>query len=343
MPSDDEVSTWICPKCKCDLKKGGDNSATPVRGVPSQNSDSGEAAKPPKAQKALSKTEKSDAARGAPPQSLDACEAGKKLKGKQKAPSETEKMDLATLAGEMRSLRSMVDGFKSHFEKVISDSVAKLDERFGEMLARLSANEEKTAHIISENQSLKMQIAELENRLQSQSQSSHRNEVEIIGLHETPSENLSHLVLVAAKKVGVDLKYEDIDWIERAGPRRNKNTEAAESSTHNSKSNLPRPIVVRFTRRTARDQFLKSAKSRKSFMAGDLDDTIPNPTAKIYFNERLIREKRKLFRETRARAKAAGYKYCWTRNGLIYIRRKDDSPAVQIHNIDELTERFGEK
>lgn len=60
---------------------------------------------------------------------------------------------------------------------------------------------------------LQVTVTQLQNELKAQAQANLRNEVEMVGIPENSSENLYHTVLVAAKKVGIDLEDADIDWV----------------------------------------------------------------------------------------------------------------------------------
>ncbi|CAG4985231.1 unnamed protein product [Colias eurytheme] len=56
----------------------------------------------------------------------------------------------------------------------------------------------------------------------------------------------------------------------------------------------------------------------------------------IYFNERLTQENRHLFRAARQQTKASGYKYCWIKNGVVYIRKQEGNPAIAIKKPEDL-------
>ncbi|CAK1579933.1 unnamed protein product [Parnassius mnemosyne] len=153
-----------------------------------------------------------------------------------------------------------------------------------------------------ENYILKATVADLQSRLNSQEQIALGNELEISGLEETPNENPTHLVLTVATKLGIELQDMDLNYAHRAGPKnQNKKTNVG------GNRKLQRSLVVAFTRRAKRDEFLKHAKARKNLKS----------------KERLIGENRRLFRTARAFAVEQGYRFCWLRNGSIFIRKGD--------------------
>ncbi|CAG4974378.1 unnamed protein product [Parnassius apollo] len=96
-----------------------------------------------------------------------------------------------------------------------------------------------------ENNVLKVTVAALKSRLNSQAQIALGNELEISGLEETPNEKPTHLVLITvAAKLGIELQDMDLNYAHRAGP---KNQNINTNVSGNRK--LLRSLMVAFTRR----------------------------------------------------------------------------------------------
>ncbi|KAI5641898.1 hypothetical protein NE865_05897 [Phthorimaea operculella] len=189
---------------------------------------------------------------------------------------------------------------------------------------------------------LKAQISKLEGELNTRAQSSLLNEIEISGLVETANENLHHTVQVTARKIGINLEKCDIDWITRVGPKQNsiQSVQNSHGIPNNSPSltetdgkqaanQRPRPVVVRFTRKSRRDEFMRASKSRKDLTNEDIENC--KTSQKIYINERLTKENRQLFRTARKVASQAEYKHTWTNNGNIFMRKGDGQFFPVIH------------
>ncbi|KOB70404.1 Uncharacterized protein OBRU01_15341 [Operophtera brumata] len=302
IPLDGELSTWICPQCVCESRMGGaKNPSTPGRGtLRSHESRS----VPPQQMKALpssdSQAPSPELKETLPPSNLQA----QLPQSKMALPSS----DLQALTDEIRLLRATVFSFKQEIE-TISSSVSKINKQLEEVVAHISITDVRISALEkrSETESalLKQQVSSLQEQLNTQAQAHVRNEIEIIGLPESSNENLQHIAMVAAKKLGVDLKDQDVDWITRAGPIQAKSTHASVSS-RTDVAQFCRPVVMRLVRRTKRDELLKATKGRKSVTASDLQ--VGDKPTKVFFNERLTRENRLLFREARLRASQAGYK-----------------------------------
>jgi hypothetical protein len=165
----------------------------------------------------------------------------------------------------------------------------------------------------------------LQEQVNYQEQALLRRDIEIAGITESTTENPHYLLLTLATVAGVKLADADIDSVVRAGPPR-KNIR-----------DLPGPLVVRFCRRHTRDQFYKAVKSKR-LTTEHLG--IDGPSSKIYFNDRLTRDNRHLFRECRAQFKAAGYKYCWTKRGQIYVKKYEGkgegSEAIIVRSLGHM-------
>lgn len=232
---------------------------------------------------------------------------------------------LRLLTSEFTSVKTKLDDLTQslNFSNERMDDIMK---KFLLVNQRLGQLEQRDVEV----NTLQNTVAQLQNELEAQAQSQLRNEIEIIGIPETNGENLHHTLLVTANLVGVQLDDKEMDWVARAGPRRPPITTALPEDG----AKLPRPVVVRFLRRSMRDQFLKAAKSRKNITSVDLG--IIGASRQIYFNERLTKVNRKLFRDARARAKQLGYAFCWCSQGAIHVREREGKHAVLIRSHNDL-------
>lgn len=211
--------------------------------------------------------------------------------------------------------------------KTFTDGFIAWTARVESVETRLEIVEEKVIELAL----MKDTVMQLREQLNTQAQSNISNEVEIMGINETSNENLHHIIMSTAIKIGVKMEDTDIDWASRAGPRKID----ASSSTQN----FPRPIIVKLLRRGIRDELLKASKLRRNLSTEDIVNA--GQKRKIFINERLTKENRMLFRDARISSREKGFKYCWVKNGLIHIRYDDGKPAVTIRNKEELDRLLG--
>lgn len=240
------------------------------------------------------------------------------------APPELAPVNLNTIASDIRLIRQDMVKMQSDFAERFDTILTKLLD----CDTRLKSLEE----IKKENEHLKLQVTQLQDQINKQAHASLQSELEIVGISETPNENPYHLVLTTANKIGLDLDERDLSYVSRAGPRIEE-----KSKDGSSTDRLPRPLVVSFTRRSKRDDFINKAKSRKSLDSRDI--LVSGPQRRVYVNERLTSDCRRLFRSARNFVRENGFKYCWTRNGKVYIRKgegKDGSPPIHVRDFADL-------
>lgn len=293
--TNERKKSWKCPDCSASTKKGGDNTLPPVRpGTETQNVT---------------------------------------MRKKSETLPEQSGSDLKELTAELRQLTREFTSLSTKLEEVtqsLNHCHGRMDDLVDSMKAtdaRIKSLERRDQEVID----LKSSVSHLQAELNAQAQHSLRNEIEIAGIPEIPNENLQHVVLVAAQKLGVALQDNDVDYITRVGARRPLN---AAASAPEMPDRMPRPVVVRLIRRYKRDQILSAAKSRRNINSSDLE--VAGGPIKVFFNERLTKQNRVLFRDARSRAKTHGYLFCWCSQGSIYIRQREGKSAVVIRTQEDL-------
>lgn len=334
-----DLSTWKCPACRSKERKTGYNSSsTPVRSnLQSENvivrkkstpvtSSTTATLKPSPPLPVPNMTSK-------PPSPHKLLATGLPVPEAVSGVISPSASELSELTSVIRSLTLEITTLKDRLE-IATSSLTKCHQRLdelGETAAHAETRLKKLEESEIENKALKATVGQLQLELKSQAQIQVRNEVEIVGIPELANENLIHIVLTAAVKIGVDLKEEDIDWVSRAGPKPAR-------KIPDSRSNLSRAIVFRCVRRTKRDNFIKAARLRKNINTQDLLQG--GPDHRIYINERLTREIRLLFREARTKAKEHGFQYCWTNQGNIFVRQREGKPGIAIKTQEDILRIF---
>lgn len=243
-------------------------------------------------------------------------------------PSESTALPLAELTEEIRLLRREVSAMKSEFAAFMA-ALGCCEERMDALSSKLmvydtrltatKASVEKIAVLEKSNLALQAQVNHV-------SQAMLRNDIEVFGLTETKNENPLHLFLTIAAVAGTKLSVTDVDHVGRVGPRRSAGEE-------------PRPLVVRFCRRETRDNFYKTSKKRRLTTK---DVNIEGPSKKIYINERLTPTNRTLFHESRREFKEADYKFCWTKGGAIYVKKKEGADIIIIRSLEDIWRTLGD-
>lgn len=93
-------------------------------------------------------------------------------------------------------------------------------------------------------------------------------------------------------------------------------------------------IIVKFIRRDIREAFFRSRNKLKNKSTLDLGYRVSSP---VYINESLSDKNKELLKYCIKTKKELNYKFIWTSNGRIYLKRNEGSSAIHIKNKDELT------
>ncbi|XP_077869665.1 uncharacterized protein LOC144361673 [Saccoglossus kowalevskii] len=181
----------------------------------------------------------------------------------------------------------------------------------------------------NENKSLREQLITTErklngaqNEIESLQQYTRRNNLIIQGMPEKEDEITDDIVAQVAEAVGVHVSEHDIDISHRHPHNR-------EPATSN--------IIVRFTRRTVRNQLYKAKKNMHTKTTSDLGIAgLRDTNNKIYINEQLTEKGKRLFHEANIKRKAAKWKYLWTNNGMILARKESGSLDVKISSLQDV-------
>ncbi|XP_046976476.1 uncharacterized protein LOC124542589 [Vanessa cardui] len=200
-----------------------------------------------------------------------------------------------------------------------------VEERVSSLENKLSDN--CTQHGSSQVQDI---ITQLKTEINDREQSSLLNDVQIAGLPEYNGENVVHLSQAISSKLGVPLDARDIVSAERVGPRR--------LLSSSEERHRPRPVIMRLARRSLRDNIIKAARVRRGT---DTSGVIDGNPSRVHINEHLTRHNRTLFYKAKEEGKRLGWRYIWTRDWRIYVRREADTTVQRIHTEKDICKFFG--
>ncbi|XP_073954734.1 uncharacterized protein [Choristoneura fumiferana] len=145
--------------------------------------------------------------------------------------------------------------------------------------------------------------------------------LEISGIPERNSENLSKCVVDMANAVGVIITADNITRVNRVQPRVKV-------------AGKPRNVVVQLTSLLIKDSILSGIRKKKGITTNEIG--LPGEPARIYVNEHLIPFYKKLRKETKIAAEAANYKHVWVRDCRIFARKTDTSTIIYVRDVSDL-------
>ena len=176
--------------------------------------------------------------------------------------------------------------------------------------------------LLERNENLEKRLTELEKK-----QYSRRENLELHGIPEIPDENTDNVVM---KRIDEDITAGDIEVTHRVG---RQDIQAQASNGTGQRRTRPRPIIVRFTRRQKRDKIYKDRKNIKNTTTDMLGYTVKN---NIFVNENLTTYRRNLLRQSNEKRKALRYKFLWSYNGTIYVKKDQGMRSIIIRNERDL-------
>ena len=92
---------------------------------------------------------------------------------------------------------------------------------------------------------------------------------------------------------------------------------------------LPYYTVVRFTSRDIRNQIYAN---RKKIRFADLRNFLVSDTKNIFVNENLTSTRKQLFWKTQQQVKNNSWKYIWTHNGNVFVKKDNKAIITAIKN-----------
>lgn len=227
-----------------------------------------------------------------------------------------DKMEM--LFKEMRDFREETKDLGVSIESTHS-KIDEMKELFQAQRADIDRCLDNIDTLKSENITLKKEICTVRAELSDLQQYTRNNSVDIQGVPEIKSENIFEVVQRVSRAVRFELKEDMVDVVHRLAGGRG--------------DSRPRGIILKFVRRTDRDELLRLAKVKRGFSASELGVTSDN---KVFINPSLSRNNRQLLFLARSAAREGVVKYAWFNNGKVWIRKSEGHPAIAVTSRDQL-------
>lgn len=211
---------------------------------------------------------------------------------------------------EIKTQNSAIQKSNQEIEK----SLEFLSEQFESVSARVDTLEKQRKEHLLQISSLEAKIEDIQRSLKSTT-------VEIRNVPvQSKKENMTDLISLVqntGKALDVVVHANDIKDVFRI-----KNKSGATT------------IVTEFTNSALKQEVIKSAKTfNKKHPKDRLNSShigVSGNTVPIYISEGLTSKGRRLLFLARDFATSTGYKYCWTANGRVFVRKADDAPYIEI-------------
>ena len=229
----------------------------------------------------------------------------------------------------MRVMKTNQDEIKADVA-TITHSQEFISNEFDQMKKQNNLMDNTSQELIKQNEILNQKLQDAENQISFQyncldnlAQYGRRDQLEVNGFPQYENENTREIIVSLIKKLdmeNIDASHVDV--------------------THRLSTKQNSPIIIKFTSRTARNIFFDARKVLKNKTIGDFGFEInPNSKNKIFINESLTPDKKMLFKDVRAECTRKGFKYTWSRNGMIFAKKDEKSTAIKIstgHDIPKI-------
>lgn len=301
---------WKCLECKSRQPKL-DNTNTPVRAGQLSTEDEDE----------CSSQDQYVTKRRYPPVEKYITESTFKEFLSKELKKEIETVVEATLtrlvSNQLKDIVQQFSGFQSSMT-FISEQYEELKNVWSSTSLELKSLKEENKALKENLTTLCARVKVLEDENMKQQQWVRLQNVEITGIPENKQEDAVAIVQKLCEHIGVSVAPTDVEFAHRVQPRREASAARA------------RPIIARFRHRVLKDKIIVAARKHRDLNTRDM--RIGGESSKIYINEHLTKDNKMLLKLCKQKGKELNYKFIWTKNCRIFVRKNETSPPIPINS-----------
>ena len=221
--------------------------------------------------------------------------------------------EIKTLKAELAEVKESQDFIGQQYEKLKCE--------YNNLVKISKTQEAEIKDIKSHSTELEESGKKEQDKVDSLEQYGRRNNLEIVGVPCKEGENTNKIAMEVCKLIDVDITQDQISTSHRLQTKKRANEQ------------ITSPIIVRFISRDVRN---KVFSIRKLIRCADMKKFFINGIENLYVNENLTKFRKKLFWSAKQKAKSNGFRFYWTANGNIFVRRSEESTPILIRNEDDL-------
>ena len=214
---------------------------------------------------------------------------------------------------------------KKDYKSRLCIQYESLKEKCDKLIVTNQKQESVITELTAQSTTLKSSNEKEKEKVDTLEQYGRRQNLEIVGVPLKEGKNTNEIVIKVAKMLNVSLSSDQISTSHRLQTRlKPKNSEPAASP----------PIIVRFLSRDVRNQLYANRKLARTV---NLQEFSLQGAENIYINENLTQSRKKLFWHAKQKAIASNFKFYWTVNGNVYVRKSSDTDFLLIKNTDDIS------
>ena len=217
-----------------------------------------------------------------------------------------------------------------NIQKIKSDigkTVDFMSEKFEVIIHESKELKSKVTMLVKENKMLNDQLNDMKEEttsLSSQVDFLERNlkgkNLEIVGVPFVKNENVGDLALKVLTNIDPQLSKEDIESARRLMKKDKNNV------------TIYGPILARFKNIGKRNYIFRNKKN----LAEARPNLVNGSVKKIFINENLTPKNKKIFYHANCFKKQNNWRFVWTANGMVFLRKTESSDAVLVKNLVDL-------
>ncbi|XP_048576861.1 uncharacterized protein LOC116604220 [Nematostella vectensis] len=213
-------------------------------------------------------------------------------------------------------MKSSLKDLSSQLAEAVN-SLAFLHDQCDILTKKVKFLESRNTSLETEDKLIKVELNKMAGDLNTKKKSlddieqySRRDCLEIKGVPLTPTENTNDVVKEVGELMEVEILEEDI------------------STSHSYRLRDRIPTSAQLSQEDVRDRFYAGRKHLRDKSVRDIGLT--RSDNKIYISESLSPGNRELFKAALSARHDLKFKYIWTQNGKVFLRKNKDSQAVLI-------------
>jgi len=224
------------------------------------------------------------------------------------------KKEISVLKTEIKELKSSTEFINSKYDE--------LKEKYDKLLKCNTKQKEELNSLVSTSKLQSEKVIADTKKIDELDQYNRRQNLEFHGIPLTQSEDATKIVVEMCELIGCEINQNDISIAHRLPPTKKQ-----------KESNEPPPIIARFVSRNVRNSIYKNRIHCKGLSGSRFP---VNSMEKLYINENLTSKRKKLLWMAKQAAKKLDFKYVWTMNGKILVRKCSESPTHEIAEDNDL-------
>ena len=154
---------------------------------------------------------------------------------------------------------------------------------------------------------------------------SYKFNVKVVGLPKVDTresaQQTSSLCISLLRALGADITIRDIDTAHHVPMRQ--------------ASGGPRPVIFKFVRRLARDEFIARQREARNINPASLDENAD--LYKLGIFDHLTQKTQEIFYEAKFKT-GNQYQYSWTKNSSVHLKKNAESRAIKVMDINVLVQ-----